>query len=321
MSEHEIERETTQEIVPAQPLAELVQQGIAITKVETEALMRVAMERPRDERKVLNDALQELELVADEAETAYYRIPYKEASPDGGVRTVWIEGPSIKAATALARRWGNCVSRTRYMGHDENYWIVEGLFVDFETMFQVQRPYLISRHHKIGKGKQGRIVRIGADQEAKAIQSGISKAARNAILQGLPSYLRGAYIKKAKAIAAGQWDVAADPKALAGALASFARLNVGKDILERHIGKPTTGWLGGDIAELRGVFNAIRDGETTVEQVFSDPRTVQEPQTTTEADAGGGEARGTGPGHRRDAQTYPQDHGGVQDQGGAPGGP
>jgi len=89
---------------PLSAAESLVAQGAQIMRIENDSMLAVAVQRPRDEQKVITGALKELELVPEEAAKAFYEIPYQETLPDGEKRTVKVSGPSIKAAMALARR-------------------------------------------------------------------------------------------------------------------------------------------------------------------------------------------------------------------------
>ena len=250
-------------LAPVESAAELVQQGEAIYRIENETLMKVAIERPRVEAKVLAAALAELDLAPDEAPAAYYSIPYKQ---DG--QTTLVEGPSIKAAMALARRWGNCSAGGRVLTEDATGFTVEGVFIDYETMFRVTRPHRVSRFIK---RRDGRTHELAADRLVMSIQAGVSKAMRNAVLQGLPAYYVNQYFKKAKKITAGgNLDETAKPEAVAKVVAVFARWNVTPEDLEAKLELPRNQWTNEEIGTLRGLWQAIKDKETTIEDEFPD---------------------------------------------------
>jgi hypothetical protein len=245
----------------AEPLAgatALVAQGEALIRVENESMMRVAIERPRDEIKVLEGALRELELVPEEAALAYYSIPYQERS-DGRQKTVHVEGPSIKAAMALARRWGNCTPTVRLLSEDAGCWNLAGVFVDYETSFKIERPY---QQLKTLKRRDGSVQILSGKMLEAAFQSGVSKAMRNATLAGLPAFLVKRYYSRAKEIVAASMKVADIVRA-------FSALKVTQEQLERHLEQPADKWTPEDVATLRGVWSAIKDGALTVEDAFA----------------------------------------------------
>jgi len=246
---------------------DLVSQGATLMRIENETMLAVAVQRPRDESKIVRDALRELDLVPEEAGKAYYSIPYRERQPDGTVKIVKVEGPSIKAAMALARRFGNCTVGCRPLGEDGEGWDLEGVFIDYETNFRVARPFRVP---KTMRRRDGRTQVLPVDRQMMALQAGASKAMRNAVLAALPAYLVSAYDKKARAIVGGDPDAKAEPKQIEAVLRTFQKkFSITTEQLEHYTEMPVAEWTGTEIADLRGLWNALNDGQTTVEEVFS----------------------------------------------------
>jgi hypothetical protein len=231
----------------------LVAQGEALIRIENENMLRVAVERPRDEGRVLEGALRELDLVPEEAASAYYSIPYKDEG-----RTVHVEGPSIKAAMALARRWGNCTPRVRVDAEDAQAWTFTGVFTDYETSFRVERPFQALKYMK---RRDGKVQLLAGKQLEAAFQAGVSKALRNVILAGLPAFLIKRYFQRAKELVAVSTKVP-------DIIRAFKSLGVQQEQLERHLELPVEKWMPEDVATLRGVYTAIKDGATTAEETF-----------------------------------------------------
>lgn len=241
----------------------LVSQGEAVMRIENESLMQVAIQRPRDEQKVLDGALKELDLVPEEAASAYYSIPYKDNQSG---QQQMVEGPSIKAAMALARRWGNCSAAARVLSEDATGINVEGVFIDFESSFRVLRPHRVNRFFK---RRTGQVIELSPDRLQMATQAGASKALRNAILAGLPAYLVNTYFKKAKTIVAGgTLDERPTQPEIDKAVRAFAPYHVTAEQLEKNLELPRTQWTRESIATLRGLYTALKDGQTTVEEAF-----------------------------------------------------
>lgn len=250
----------------------LVAQGVALIRIENETMMQVAVQRPRDEAAVVKGALSELDLVPEEAQKAYYSIPYRERQQDGSVKITKVEGPSIKAAMTLARRWGNCTTGARILQEDKEGYDIEGVFIDLETNFRITRPHRTSKWYK---PRGGGMQLLSVDRQLMAVQAGASKALRNAILAGLPAYLVSAYDKKARAIVGGKLDDPAEAKTIAAVLKAFSRWSVTKEQLERYAELPADKWTGTEVADLRGLYNAILDGQTTVDEVFREEKPAE----------------------------------------------
>jgi hypothetical protein len=245
---------------------QLVMQGAALMRIENESMLKIAVQRPRDESEVIKRAIRELEIAPENAKAAYYSIPYRERQQDGSYRVVKVEGGSIKAAMSLARRWGNCTVAARTMNEDDGGWDLEGVFVDFETNFRVCRPFRVS---KFLKTKKAGVVKLDSQRELMTLQAGASKAIRNATLAGLPDYLVSAYIAKAREIVGGKLDQPASRETIAAVLRAFAKIDVTQEQLERYSKLALDLWTGTEIADLRGLWNAIQDGQVTAEEAFA----------------------------------------------------
>ena len=270
-------KEVTTEVLPAtvgstNTLGDLVSLGATVVRIENESMVSVAVQRPRNEQKALEGALAELDAMPEEAGAAYYSIPYEDRQQG---KTVFVEGPSIKAAMTIARRWGNCSTGARIAAEDADGYTVDGVFIDVESNFRVQRSVRVSKWFK---AKGGKVYLLSVDRQIMAVQAGISKAIRNAVLAGMPPYIVSSYFKRAKAlVASGGKKRAGEATLKKGAnqgvvgqiLAAFAAEEVGQADLEGLLQKPAAEWTGDDVASLRGLWSAIKDGQTTVAEEFS----------------------------------------------------
>jgi len=267
-----------------QGVVELVKSGAVLMRVENDSMLSAAIQRPRKEEEIVKAALRELDIMPEEAGTAYYSIPFKDRAQDGSVRIVKVEGPSIKAAMSLSRRWGNCSVSARMLNEDETGFDLEGVFIDLESNFRVARPQRVS---KTFRRRSGDVVWLTPDRMVMAIQAGASKCMRGATLAGLPAYLVNAYYKKARQIAGGNLEAKADPKVVKAVLEAFDRFKATQADLEKYTTKPVDEWTGSEVADLRGLWNAIQDGQTTAEEVFGKPQeggpAIPMPQSQTEA--------------------------------------
>jgi hypothetical protein len=258
---------TAEVMSPTSAAENLVAQGATLMRIENDSMLAVAVQRPRTPKKVLAAAIEELQIVPEEAKKAYYSIPYKEKQPDGTKKIVKVEGPSIKASMALARLWGNCSVTARSLSEDAIGANLAGIFIDLETNFRVERPMRVTR---LMKARNGGTWTLNPLQWLAAVQSAASKASRNATLNALPAWLVAGYMKQARILAAGDPDSKADPKKVAGVLKAFARFKVTQDMLERYVETPIAEWMGDHLATLIGLGNAIADEQMTVAEAFDE---------------------------------------------------
>ena len=270
-----MDSEPTGLAVPESDAGRLVAMGATIMRLENETLAAMAMQKPRDPRRVLEAALAELDLLPEEAGGMFYAIPYKDRKDDGSEETVLVEGPSIKLANALGRLWGHCAVGSRIVAENAEGATVEGVFLDYETGYRLTRQMQVSRLFKMRKGG---VATLSAQRWVVALQAGASKAQRNAVLGGLPQSLVAAVLKRAKALVASggkgrRADAAlgkkAHPDRVAEALTWFGRHGITDAHLEAVLGAKATEWTGDHVAKLRGMKTALEEGQTTLEEMFS----------------------------------------------------
>lgn len=236
------------------------------------ALSAFAARRPRDPAQAIDRAIAELEAMPEFAAKAYYVIPY-----DTKKGPVNVEGPSIKAATAITRAWGNCVEGG-YVGEEtEDRVKVYGYLIDLETGKITIRPVIVSKYRKIAGSSN--TYKMRDDEVIRAIQAGISKAIRNADLNGVPQGLIEEYNATAKRIVAQgtkRSKAGAPPVPPAPAkerfdamVTAFQEFNVTKEQIEQYIMKNMADKsLEEILAHMRGVYNSLSDDQAKPGEFF-----------------------------------------------------
>ena len=260
-----------------QSISKAVGQGLTVMQIENETQRQIALQKPRVFKSVVHTATEELEAVPEFAAKAYYSIPYKNEM--GG--TTYVEGPSIKAAMSLARMWGNCSNSGRIVDQNDDRIIVEGVFIDYETGFRTLRQVSVARSYWSKQTK--RVIPLREDRLNMAIQAGISKAVRNAILASLPVSLVDSYNKKAKDIATQMVGQKTLPRKampikerMADAKAMFLKAGVTDQQWSDYVSGSA---LSEDelLAQLIGLYNSIQENQTTIEYVFGPAKTDETP--------------------------------------------
>ena len=249
-----------QEVVTAQ-----IVDGSRQLAVEIKAQRELAVSNPRNEAKVLAACLSELAIAPEFAEDAFYSIPYNK----GKENETLVEGLSVKASRAVARRWGNCAVASRIANETEDSIETEGVFADFETNVFLRRIVQVSKTYVESSTKIKRP--LSGVHLTNAIQAGLSKAERNAVLSGLPEYFKERVFASAKKIA-GSKDKATKTieERFMVLFAQFEKLGADKKTVESYIKSRWTAGTDPDevLGAMRGIFNAIKAKETTVADVF-----------------------------------------------------
>lgn len=270
-----------------EPVVEMMQSGLAIMRVENDTLQAMAIQRPRDIVKLTNSAIAELRAFPKFAEKSYYSIPYKNNQTG---ETEMVEGPSIKAANALLRHWGNNSSGFRIVGSDDERITLQGVFVDHETGMRRTAEISVSR---VARKRDGTYYPLAADRLNMAIQAGGSKAVRNAGLNALPFALVEGYFEEAKRIVGRGGDPEETPvtpadmqKARERLFKAFENLQVPKDEVLAYIARhPEIDTEEAVIAHLTGLLNGIIDGQVTTAEAFAvtSEKPIAEPQRATDS--------------------------------------
>lgn len=228
--------------------------AVGLSRAEIDTQIATARRYPRQISRVAQSILSLATLDEETAEESMYALP-RGGKP--------IQGPSIRFAEIVKTSYGNCRAAARVVHVDrvEKVVIAEGVFHDLETNTATRAEVRRRICDKYGKlYKDDMIIVTG--------NAACSIALRNAILGGVPKALWR------KAYDAVQHTIAGDVKTLAEtrdkaikALANFgvtpeqifAALGVAgvEDITIQHV--PT----------LRGMFATLKNGEATVEEMFS----------------------------------------------------
>lgn len=244
-------------------------------------LHKLARSNPRNPVAIREAVLGELRFAPDLAVNAYYSIKYAGSSKP-------VSGPSIRAAEALARSWGNNVATVSLTGETDDHVEMTGRFVDLETLHMTEKPFRAPKRVKRrGRGgKEDFFVTLRGEQLAQATQSAASKALRNAILAGLPDWLKHGYEQEARRLVSAQ----ENERGTEARDAFLDRMRkwvekitadhaVPLSDLETALGLPIDSWTAKEAATLRGLVNALEAGIMSVPTDESAARERQESAT------------------------------------------
>ncbi len=272
------ETEVAPTLAPTQLKPSDTPQQLSMSADVLDMLMTRAHKFPRNLVALQDRAQQELEVVPELAARSYYSIPYNQ----GKQNETLVEGPSIKAAMTLARNWGNCFNQGRMQDEDKSNVITQGIFIDLETGLLTLREIKVSKFYK-PRGGQGMVPRSG-DALYNAVQAGISKGVRNAILASLPDFLVWSYFQRAKEI------VLHPPENMSKPIASLQdRIVKAKQFIcrtfqvsplemEDYITNNADSIEddGALLIHLQGLYNSLKDGNYKAADVFRPGKTMDQ---------------------------------------------
>jgi hypothetical protein len=214
---------------------------------------------PRNIRRAVDNALAIVTMDPAIAATCNYAVPR------GGKK---VSGPSVHLAKIIAQVWGNMRIDAKVVDIDQARITSESVCWDLESNLAVKTQIKRSITGKTGRFSEDMITVTG--------NAANSIALRNAILSVIPKGIVDKVYNAAKQTITG--DVSDKNKLIAKRVEVFAGLRDAFGVSDKEIlfavGKAAIDFVDADdIITLVGVGQAIRDGDTTVDQAFKGEKT------------------------------------------------
>ena len=232
----------------------------ALARVEVDSQISTAKQYPRDMDRFASTAMKLVETVAMQKSTREGGEELFYSMPRGGKI---IEGPSVRLAEIIAHTYGNCRVGARTVAEETDFVVCQGVFHDLEQ--NVAITFEIKRRIRKRDG-----TRYDDDMIGVTANAGCGIAYRNAVLKGVPKGFWLPLYERARKLAGGaEKDAAKNRKAV---MDYFGKLGVKEVDVLRVADVKTVADLGPDqIATLRGIATAIKDGDTTGAAAFGTP--------------------------------------------------
>lgn len=264
-------------VVSKEKSAELAAIAVAAAaKADVESAYIMAMHRPRNEENArikINNICKNVGF----ASKAKYRKPVGKIKNERGQ---WVQnyvtGPSIRFAEEMLRLWGNIKSQQAAIYEDEHKRVVRIVMIDLETNASYSKEITIAKHVE-RKNAYGREVigeRINTKNEVvfivKATEDEIlnkeaalaSKVIRNNGLRLIPEHIIEETMMTVDSTL--KEGISQDPDAAKRQIAdAFASLGVMPSDLGKYFNQPLSSISPAQVAELRDIYNTIKDGQAT----------------------------------------------------------
>lgn len=212
----------------------------------------------------------------------YYSIPYRQKNKDTGeFTTVYVEGPSIKAAMACASLYGNCRVGAQVSRETASHWFFSAIFQDLEKGVTVMREFQAQKPQE-GRGKMDTARRADMD-----FQSAQSKAIRNVVVAAIPLVVDAAY-EAAKSSLLQRVQQMGKEKATDYALQLVEELRVPISRVERKMAAKSDDWTARQIVRVVMDARAVRDGMLVADEVWPlapNEQPAQQAETTVQESA------------------------------------
>lgn len=223
----------------------------AVDRAAIDVQVATAKQFPRSVDKSLKEAFTLATLDEETAASMLYALPR------GGKA---IEGPSARLAEVMAYSWGNLRADADIVAEDKTHVTAMGTCFDLEKNVAIR--VRVKRRITDSKGKRYNEDMIGVTSNAA-----ISIALRNAVFKVVPRTFVDRIYAEARRASLGKGGTMAQKRQ--AAMDWFAKLAVKPEEVYAVLGVRGLDDIGEDqLITLRGLKNAIKDGETTVEAVF-----------------------------------------------------
>lgn len=230
-----------------------IDRSIAEAAQEMKAAVLLAKHFPRDLTQVWGK-------VSDMCRRKTFAVAAEYNFPRGGGR---ITGPSVKLARSMASVFGNVHYGFRIVKDESNSRQIEGFAWDLETGTKVtSTDYFQKLIYRKDKGW------IEADErELRELTNRRGAiAVRNAVLQLLPfDLVEDAIAQCHQTQTAEIKDPKGEQKKL---IRDFVEISVTVEMIQKYL-KHSEAWSPEEIVHLRGVYNAIKDGEAKRTDYFA----------------------------------------------------
>lgn len=222
-----------------------------IIKSEIDIQISTAKAYPRSLKQFKTRALSMATLDMQTAEMCFYTLPR-------GGKT--IEGPSVRLAEIVLASWQNIRAAARIIGNDRKTITAQAICHDLENNVSITIEVKRRITDKYGKT-------YNEDMQVVTGNAACAIALRNSIFKVIPMAYTKELYDQIKKVAAG--DVATLEERRVKALKHFKDMGVGYDRIYAVLGVQSDVDIDQDgLLKLIGLANALRDGDTTLEEAF-----------------------------------------------------
>jgi hypothetical protein len=227
----------------------------AISRAEIDIQISTAKKYPRDLNKVLNQIETFATMDTETAEDCFYALR-RGKGEDAKV----IEGLSVRFAEIITSAWGNIRVATRIIGNDGKMITAQGMCHDLENNVATS----VEVHRRI-TDKNGKT--FSDDMVVVTGNAASAIAYRNAVLKVIPKAITKKIVERTKQVAIGK---ALDIEtSRTNCLANYKRAGVDEKMICEYLEIKSIQDIDKErLFELKGLWNAIKEGSTTVKETF-----------------------------------------------------
>ena len=251
------------EVLPVEAQDVQIVQVDAVERANVDSQVATAKRYPRDIRRSIDNSVVMATMNQETAQSCSYALP-RGGKP--------ITGPSVHLAKIIISNWGNMRTEAKVVQITDKQVISRGTCWDLETnvasAFEVRRSII---------GKNGQ--RFSDDMITVTGNAANSIAYRNAVFAVIPKAITDRVYYAAQKFITG--DLSDSDKLLkvrTGVLNNFKNnYGITEEEVVKMCGKQTANQIGADeISMLMGTIQALKDGDTTVDELMKPIRESKE---------------------------------------------
>ncbi|MCS2335487.1 hypothetical protein [Bacteroides sp. BFG-606] len=251
------------EVLPVETQDVQIVQVDAVERANVDSQVATAKRYPRDIRRSIDNSVVMATMNQETAQSCSYALP-RGGKP--------ITGPSVHLAKIIVSNWGNMRTEAKVVQITDKQVISRGTCWDLETnvasAFEVRRSII---------GKNGQ--RFSDDMITVTGNAANSIAYRNAVFAVIPKAITDrVYCAAQKFITGDLSDSDKLLKVRTGVLNNFKNnYGITEEEVVKMCGKQTVNQIGADeISMLMGTIQALKDGDTTVDELMKPIRESKE---------------------------------------------
>lgn len=251
------------EMLPVEAQDVQIVQVDAVERANVDSQVAIAKRYPRDIRRSIDNSVVMAIMNQETAQSCSYALP-RGGKP--------ITGPSVHLAKIIVSNWGNMRTEAKVVQITDKQVISRGTCWDLETnvasAFEVRRSII---------GKNGQ--RFSDDMITVTGNAANSIAYRNAVFAVIPKAITDRVYYAAQKFITG--DLSDSDKLLkvrTGVMNNFKNnYGITEEEVVKMCGKQTVNQIGADeISMLMGTIQALKDGDTTVDELMKPIRESKE---------------------------------------------
>lgn len=229
---------------------------------EAQGKLIIAKRFPRDEVQAYAKAIQVCQR-PNMAKTAFYSYPRGNAI---------VSGVSIRFAEELARCWGNLDYGIKELSRDSGKSEMQAFCWDIETNTISSQNFTNPHQREVN----GRMVKLTSDRDIYEINANMAaRRLRSRILAILPDWFIEDCINECKKTLTGKNDTPLIDRVRA-MVVQFEKVSVTREMIEKRLKHTIETTTQDEFVELVGIFNSIKDKQSTVADWFEQPKQKSE---------------------------------------------